>query len=153
MLAVQALKIGGAFTMDWSTYLQQFQDFVLFKFPQPPYFLLLIGLLISFLCGLPFAITLRQRVQDWEQNHSPATLPRWGKLQLLIPFVGTIIGFSITFASMLEIFGLPTLPSYLISLLVTTLLGSWVWSEIGNLLGRRLLRSYLAKSSEFSHQR
>ncbi|AHJ28051.1 hypothetical protein [Nodularia spumigena] len=35
--------------MDWSKNLQQFQDFVLFKLPEPPYFLLLIGLLISLL--------------------------------------------------------------------------------------------------------
>ncbi|WP_339461371.1 hypothetical protein [Nodularia spumigena] len=139
--------------MDWSKNLQQFQDFVLFKLPEPPYFLLLIGLLISLLCGLPFAITLQKRVQDWIQNHSPTTLPRWAKLQLLIPFIGTAIGICIALASMLEIFGLPTLPSYLLSLLVTTLVGSWVWAEIGNLLGRRLLRSYLAKSAKLSHQR
>ncbi|MDB9374975.1 hypothetical protein [Nodularia sphaerocarpa] len=139
--------------MDWSKNLQQFQEFVLFRFPQPPYFLLLIGLLISLLCGLPFAITLQKRVQDWIENHSPATLPRWAKLQLLIPFIGTAIGVSIAFASMLEILGFPTLPSYLLSLLVTSLVTSWVWAEIGNLLGRRLLRSYLAKSSKLSHQR
>lgn len=138
--------------MDWSQNLQQFQDFVLFKFPQLPYFLLLIGLLISLVCGLPFAITLQKRVQDWIQNHSPATLPRWAKLQLFIPFIGTAIGVSIALASMLEIFGVPTLPSYLLSLLVTSLVGSWVWSEIGNLLGRRLLRSYLA-NAKLSHQR
>ncbi len=139
--------------MDWSNNLQQFQDFVLFKFPQPPYFLLLIGLLISLLSGLPFAITLQKRVQDWIENHSPKTLPRWAKLQLLIPFIGTVVGICIAFASMLEIFGLPTLPAYLISLLVTILVALWVWSEIGNLLGRRLLRSYLAQSSKLSHQR
>ena len=139
--------------MDWSNNLQQFQNFVLFKFPEPPYFLLLIGLLISLVCGLPFAITLQHRVEDWIQNHSPATLPRWAKLQLLFPFIGTAIGICIAFASLLEIFGLPTLPAYLISLLATILLAIWVWSEIGNLLGRRLLRSYLAKSSELSHQR
>ncbi len=139
--------------MDWSKNLQQFQEFVLFKFPQPPYFLLFIGLLISFLCGLPFAITLQQRVQDWIQNHSPTTLPRWAKFQLSIPFIGTAIGVAITLASMLEIFGLPTLPAYLTSLLVTALVAAWVWAEIGHLLGRRLLRSYLAKSSKLSHQR
>ncbi|MEA5515425.1 hypothetical protein [Nodularia sp. UHCC 0506] len=139
--------------MDWSKNLQQFQDFVLFKFPQPPYFLLSIGLLISLLCGLPFAITLQKRVQDWMKNHSSSTLPRWAKLQLLIPFIGTAIGVCIAFASLLEIFGLPTLPAYLISLLSTILAASWIWSEIGHLLGRRLLRSYLAQSAKLSHQR
>ncbi|HYW18250.1 MAG TPA: hypothetical protein VE956_02880 [Nodularia sp. (in: cyanobacteria)] len=139
--------------MDWSENIQQFQDFVLFKFPQPPYFLLLTGLLISLFCGLPFAITLQKRVQDWIENHSPTTLPRWAKLQLLIPFIGTDIGVFIAFASILEIFDVPTLPAYFISLLVNILVASWVWSELGNLLGRRLLRSYLAKSSKLSHQR
>lgn len=139
--------------MDWSVYLQQFQDFVLFRFSPQPYFLLTIGLLISLTCGLPFVITLRQRVQDWSRTLSPVTLSRWTKLQLLIPFLGTAAGICITFASVLELFRLPTLPSYLVSLLVTTLIGSLVWSQIGIILGRRLLRSYLADFSELSHQR
>jgi hypothetical protein len=139
--------------MDWSENLQHFQDFLRFKFPQPPYFFMLIGLSISLLCGLPFAITLQKRVQDWIENHSPTALPRWAKLQLLVPFIGTAIGVGIAFASMLEIFGLPTVPSYLLSLLGTTLVAAWVWGEIGKLLGRRLLRSYLAKSATWSHQR
>ncbi|MDH6056253.1 hypothetical protein [Umezakia ovalisporum] len=139
--------------MDWSKNLQQFQHIVVFKFPQAPYFLLLISLLISLVCGLPFAITLQERVEDWIENHSSSTLPRWGKLQLLIPFIGISIGVYIAFASLLEILGLTTLPSYLLSLLGTTFLCLWVWSEIGNLLFRKLLRSYLDKSSKLSHQR
>lgn len=139
--------------MDWSENLQQFQDFLRFKFPQPPYFLMLIGLSISLLCGLPFAITMQKRVQDWIENHSPAALPTWAKLQLLVPFIGTAIGVGIAFASMLEIFGLPTVPSYFLSFLGTSLVAAWAWGEIGKLLGRRLLRSYLAKSATWSHQR
>jgi hypothetical protein len=139
--------------MDWSENLQHFSNFLLFKFPQAPYFLMLIGLSISLLCGLSFAITLQKRVQDWIGNHSPAALPRWGKLQLLVPFIGTVIGVGIAFASMLEIFGLPTVPSYFLSFLSTSLVATWVWGEIGKLLGRRLLRSYLAKSATWSHQR
>lgn len=139
--------------MNWSTYLQQFQDFALFRFPQPPYFLLLIGLIISLSCVLPFVLTLQQLLKYWSQNRSPSALSRWSKLQLLIPLLGTAVGIDIVLASMLEMFGLPTLPSYLLSLLVTILIGSLVWSQIGIILGKRLLRSYLAEFSEFSHQR
>ncbi|WP_069108567.1 hypothetical protein [Fortiea contorta] len=139
--------------MDWSKYLQQLHDFVLFKYSQPPYVLLVIGLLITLTCSLPFVITLRQRVKQWDKNHSLVILSRWAKLQLLIPFLGIAAGVFIAFGAMLEIFGLPTLPSYLISLLATILIGSLVWSEIGVILGRRLLRSYITDFSEFFHQR
>jgi type IV secretory pathway VirB6-like protein len=139
--------------MDWSTYLEQFQNFVLFRFSQPPYILLIIGLLISLMCGLPFVITLLTRVRNWYQNTSPLTFTKWAKLELLIPFLGTLSGVCIIFASMLEIFGLSTFLSYLISLVATSLIGSLVWSEIGMMLGRNVLRSYLSNFSKLSHQR
>lgn len=139
--------------MDWFTYLQQFHDFVLFRFSRPPYVLLAIGLLISLICSLPFVITLQKTVQVWYQNLYATTLTKWAKLQLFIPFLGTLSGVCIVFGSVLEIFGLPTFPSYLISLLVTSLIGSLVWSELGMMLGRNFLRSYLTNFSELSHQR
>lgn len=132
--------------MEAINYLHQFQNLLFFRFPQAPYLLMAIGLLISLSCGLSFALSLRQRVQYWERNLSPQTLPRWGRLQLSLPFLGTAVGVCIALAASLEILGLSTLVAYLLSLLLTLGLGLIVWSQIGKTLGKRALRFYLAES-------
>jgi hypothetical protein len=96
---------------------------------------------------------LRQLLQYWSQNHSPKALTRWKKLQLVIPLLGTLAGFCITFASMFEIFGLTTVFSYVVALLLTSVIGLFVWSQIGRILSRNLLRSYLSEFSELFPQK
>ncbi len=139
--------------MDWITYIQQIRDFFLFRFPQPPYFLLWIGLLISFSCTLPLTLMLRQLMQDWSQNHASKAFARWKKLQLLIPVFGTLVGLCITFASMLEISGFPTAVSYVLAVLLTFALGLLAWWQIGRMLSRNLLRSYFSEFSELFPQK
>lgn len=139
--------------MDWNTYIQRIQDFFLFRLSPPPYFLLWIGLLISFSCALPFALMLRQLMQYWSQNHSPKALSRWRKLQLVIPLLGILVGICVTSASMLEIFGVPTVASYAVALLLTSVIGIFVWSQIGRILSRNLLLSYLSEFSELFPQK
>ncbi len=139
--------------MGWDTYIQRIQDLLSFRFLQPPYFLLCIGLLISFSCILPFALMLRQLMQYWYQNHSPNAFTGWRKLQLVIPFSGTLVGVCVTLASILEIFGFSTVGSYFVALLVTSAIGLFVWWQLGRTLSRNLLRSYLSESSELFPQR
>ncbi|MFH7026369.1 MAG: hypothetical protein ACHBN1_13420 [Heteroscytonema crispum UTEX LB 1556] len=140
--------------MDWFICLQELQKFLLFRFSEPPYFLLFIGLLTTFSCGLSFFLRLRQLVEHWSQNFVVSTLPKWEKLQLLIPFLQTASGVCIVLAFILETFGLPTLPSYLVSLILTVAIASFVWSKIGINLARHLLHSYfLNEFAKLSHLR
>jgi hypothetical protein len=139
--------------MDSNTYIQAIQDFFLFRFSQPPYFLLGIGLLISLSCALPFALMLRQLMQYWSTNHSPKAFTTWKKLQLVIPWFGTLAGVCITFASTFEILGLTTATSYFVALVLTSVIGLFVWSQISRLLSRNLLRSYLSEFPELFPQR
>lgn len=136
--------------MDWAAYLQQLLELVLSKPSQPPYFSLLVGLLTSFTCGVPFIILLRQRLRSVSRNRVPEPIFRRERFQLLLPFVGTNIGAWLFLSSSLEIiFGLSTVISYIVSLLLvaaTNLLSWWLFSRI---LGRQLIRSYLNQMTEF----
>jgi hypothetical protein len=133
--------------------MEQIQDFFLFRFSQAPYFLLVIGLLISLSCALPFALILRELIQYWSKNHSQEAFTRWRKLQLLLPLLGVLIGFCISSASVLEIFGLSTVASYLLALLLVSIIGLLVWFQIGRILSRNLVRSYLSESVELFPQK
>ncbi|BDA69063.1 hypothetical protein CAL7716_032290 [Calothrix sp. PCC 7716] len=126
--------------------MQEIQDLFLFRFSQPPYFLLVIGLLISLSCALPFALILRQLIEYWNEYHSQEAFTRWRKIQLLTPFTGTLVGVCIAFASTLEIFGFATVASYLVALLATSVVGVLVWLQIGRILSKNLLRAYLSES-------
>lgn len=134
--------------MDWATYLHQLQEIVGFRFSSPPYVLLLAGLFIGLTSGAAFAAVLRQRVKEWSRNFSPSIFNQWGKLQLLIPFLGTCIGLCLFAASGLEMLGFSTVVSYTLALPLTVLIGWLVWSRIGSTLGRRVMRSYWRNPSK-----
>jgi hypothetical protein len=128
--------------MFWAIYSQTFQDFFTFKFSETPYFLLVSGLLISLTCGLPLATILRQQVQIHATKFYYQTEDWWDKLQLFTSLLGTITGFSIMLASTLEILGSPTLPSYLLSLIITDATVSSILLPKNRKLERRTLNSY-----------
>lgn len=134
--------------MDWLISLEQFEGLALSR-PSPPYFLLVAGLLISIVCIIPLTIGIRQWLTYWSQNSSPSTLPAGGRLQVVVPFSGTMGGFCIFFASGLEVLGLPVLPSLFLALLGTGLLSYGVWLQLGRMLSQRAVRSYINRSADF----
>jgi hypothetical protein len=60
-----------------------------YNFPEPPYFLLFVGLFAGLTCGAAFEATLKQKVREWSKNRSTRTLAQMKGFQLLIPFLGT----------------------------------------------------------------
>lgn len=139
--------------MDWAARIKQFFDFILSKPSQPPYFLLLVGLLTSFTCGMPLVVLIGQRLRYWSKTQFPNPISRWGRLQLLLPFVGTNIGVWLFIASSLEIiFGFPTVISYVVSLLLIAAINLLIWWLLGRILSRQLIHSYLAQMTEFPQQ-
>jgi hypothetical protein len=108
--------------------------FVPYYFPDPPYFLLLAGLLAGIACGLAFEATLKQSVQDWARNRSTRTLANMRGMQLLVPFLGICGGVCIFLASGLEVFGFPTMLSYTIAIALTVFIGVLIWSQLGKIL-------------------
>lgn len=104
-------------------------------YPEPPYFLLVIGLLIALTSGSAFAATLKEIVQKWSNDRAAKTVARlriggW----LLVPFLGIAAGVIIFLASGLEIFGFPALLSYTVAIPLTLLISFLVWYQLGSML-------------------
>ncbi|MEO8891089.1 MAG: hypothetical protein ABI417_06070 [Coleofasciculaceae cyanobacterium] len=106
----------------------------MYNYPAPPYFLLFVGLFAGLSCGLAFEATLREKVQEWSKKRSTRTLAQMKGLQLLMPFLGITVGIAVFLASGLEIFGFPTWMCYTISLPLTLIISSLVWSQLSKLL-------------------
>ncbi|MBW4521161.1 MAG: hypothetical protein KME16_15865 [Scytolyngbya sp. HA4215-MV1] len=106
----------------------------MYSIPEPPYFLLIAGLLTGIASGAAFEATLKQLVQEWHQNRSTRTLANLQGMQLLVPFLGIFGGVCVFLASGLEIFGFPTRLSYIISLPLTFLIAWLIWTQLGKIL-------------------
>jgi hypothetical protein len=107
-----------------------------YNFPEPPYFLLFVGLFAGLTCGAAFEATLKQKVREWSKNRSTRTLAQMKGFQLLIPFLGIAAGICVFLAAGLEVFGFPTWLSYCVSLPLTLLSGFLVWSQLVKLLAQ-----------------
>ena len=108
----------------------------MYNFPEPPYFLLIAGLFAGITSGAAFEATLKQKVQEWSKNRSSRTLAQMKGFQLLVPFLGIAAGICVFLAAGLEVFGFPWWLSYSISLPLTLLIATLVWSQLGTLLAQ-----------------
>lgn len=104
--------------------------------PQPPYFLLLFGLLVSLTCGLSFEALLKQKVNEWSKQRSTRALAELQGMQLLLPFLGICAGICIFLAAGLEIFTFNRAFSYLVAAPLTLFIGDLVWSQLGKVLSQ-----------------
>ena len=110
------------------------KELFVYYFPEPPYFFMTAGLLAGMASGLAFEATLKQAVQLWSKNRATRTLGNLQGLQLFIPFLGMAGGICIFLASGVEIFGIPKLFAYALSLPLTILTGWLIWRQLGKLL-------------------
>jgi hypothetical protein len=104
------------------------------SFSEPPYLLLVVGLLASLASGKAFEVTLKQSVQEWSKTHSTRILSSLQGLQLLVPFLGISGGICVFLASGLIIFGFPTSLSYILSAVLTIATSLLIWLQLGKLL-------------------
>jgi hypothetical protein len=112
------------------------QDLPMYVIPDPPYFLLVAGLLAGLASGLAFDATLRQAVRDWSVNRSTRTLANLQGSQLAIPFLGIGLGVCVFLASGMEIFGFPTQITYAIAIPLTIGTSWLVWYQLGKILAQ-----------------
>ena len=104
--------------------------------PQPPYFLVVVGLFVSITCGLAFEAVLKQKVNEWSKNRSTRSLAQLQGTPLVLPFVGICIGTCLFLASGFEVFVYSRSLSYLISLPMTVGTAVLVWSQLGKVLAQ-----------------
>lgn len=106
----------------------------MYYLPEPPYFLLLVGLLAGMASGLAFQATLKQKVHEWSKNRSTRILAEMQGSQLQLPFLGMASGICVFLAAGLEVFGFPTWLCYGASLPLTVFTGLLIWSQLRNVL-------------------
>lgn len=106
----------------------------MFLIQDPPYFLLVAGMLAGLTSGLAFEATLKELVQEWARTRSSRIFANLQGVQLQLPFLGICIGVCVFLGSGLEIFGFPTWLSYAISIPLTIFMGWLVWYQLGKLL-------------------
>jgi hypothetical protein len=106
----------------------------MYYFPEPPYILLVAGLLASLLSGVAFDALLKASVRDWSKNRSTRTLATLQGITLLTPYLGICAGVCVFLASGVQLFGFPTRLAYAISLPLTLLIGWLIWSQLGKIL-------------------
>lgn len=105
-----------------------------YTLPDPPYFLVVVGLFIGMTSGAAFEATLKNKVQLWAKNPKRENLDLLKSLELQLPFWGICGGICVFLASGLELFSINPLVAYAISLPLTLLIASLVWSQLGDLL-------------------
>lgn len=107
-----------------------------YYFPEPPYVLLIAGLLTSLTSGLAFDATLKQGVQKWSNERSTRTLATLQGAALRLPYLGICVGVCVFLASGVQIFGFPTNLAYAIAVPLTIGTALLVWSQLGKILGQ-----------------
>lgn len=106
----------------------------MYSFPEPPYLLLIVGLLASLASGTAFDAVLKQSVREWSKNRSTYTLANVRGTQLLVPFLGIAGGCCFFLSAGMEIFGLPTFLAYGIAVPLTIGITWLVWWQLGKIL-------------------
>jgi hypothetical protein len=102
--------------------------------PEPPYFLIFVGLFISIASGLAFEATLKEVLNKWQKTRTPKNLQQALNFNLLFPFLGICAGVCLFLASGLEVFLFSRWISYSISFPVTLFVAALVWIQLGRLM-------------------
>lgn len=102
-------------------------------YPEPPYFLLVIGILVALTSGTAFSATLKQIVQKWSGDRAANVKAQLPTGQLIVPFLGISAGVCIFLSAGLEIFGFIGWLSYAVAIPLTLLIGFLVWYQLGSM--------------------
>ncbi|NJL82927.1 MAG: hypothetical protein HC890_08135 [Chloroflexaceae bacterium] len=111
------------------------EDFIYYyTLPEPPVFLVILGLFIGVTSGAAFEASLKQKVQEWLKNPYDPGMEQLSGLELRLPFLGICCGICLFLGAGLEIFSVSTPLALAISLPLTLFTGYLVWSQLGKQL-------------------
>lgn len=99
----------------------------------PPYLLLVMGLLAALTAGTAFNALLKQSVQSWQAQHSTRTLADL-RQQLQLPIVGIAGGMTSFLAAGVNIFGFPWQWSLGVAVGLTVVTTLLIWAQLNRLL-------------------
>ncbi|MEC4985247.1 MAG: hypothetical protein SAJ37_19900 [Oscillatoria sp. PMC 1068.18] len=106
----------------------------MYYLPQPPYFLLVLGLFIGMTCGAAFSAILKEKVKQWAESGSTRILAEMKGFRLVLPYLGICLGICVFLASGVEIFLFDRAVSYLIAFPMTVFMALLIWVQLGNVL-------------------
>ena len=101
---------------------------------QPPYLLLIAGLLAALASGKAFEVTLKQQVDLWSKSRSSRILEELKGPQLQIPFLGICSGIVLFLGAGLMVFGVPAGVSFALGIVLTIFTGWLLWTQLGKIL-------------------
>lgn len=105
-----------------------------FFLSEPPYLLLLFGILISVTCGTAFEKVLKNNVQKWYQTPKSEASNPVQTPSLFVPFLGICLGIFCFLGAGLEVVINAWKISAAIAFPLTFVTGRLVWSQLGKLL-------------------
>ena len=112
------------------------KEIFVYNLPQPPYLLIVVGLLMSLSSGVVFARLIKQLVRDWSENPATCNIVTMRGLTLQIPYLGIASGALIFLSSSLQLFGFTNLVAYSICLPLTIGTGLVVWVQLTKILDK-----------------
>lgn len=96
----------------------------------PPYLILVAGLLAGIACGAAFDGALRQNVTAWKVNRANISLANRKDISIELPFFGICVGIIFFLGAGLEIFGFPPVLAYGIAVPLTILIAILLWFQL-----------------------
>lgn len=103
-------------------------------YPQPPYVILIAGLLAAITSGYAFSTALQQSVQEWNRKRSTRILASLRGPQLQVPYFGICAGICTFLASGIQIFGFSSKAAYAMGIPMTVLSALLIWSQLAKIL-------------------
>nr|AUG32725.1 hypothetical protein PLO_752 [Paulinella longichromatophora] len=102
------------------------------SFNQPPYFLAILGLVISIICGVTFTKQIEHRLDEWKK--SQFSLLPLRTVQLNLSYSGILLGIILFISGSLQVFGLANDKAFCFALLLSLMTGGTLWVQIERLM-------------------
>lgn len=106
----------------------------MYYIPEPPYLLVVFGLLASLASGVAFEAALKEKVKQLSTNLDLQNITLGKQLDIFVPFLGICGGTSLFLAGGLGLFNVNFSVGYVISLVLTALVAKLIWSQLSKLL-------------------
>jgi hypothetical protein len=109
----------------------------MYYFPQPPFFVAVIGVFIAITSGAAFQNLLGQKLKESYQYRTKNTSFKISSAQdpaLTITFWGIFIGVWVFLGGGLMVLGFGVIPSYGVAMLLTLFTSGLVWDQINDVL-------------------
>lgn len=102
----------------------------MYYYPQPPFLLCLIGLFVGVTCGLTFQTMLKQKMTKWSKDGRKENLAQLDSGELQVTYLGICLGVWIFLAGGLGLFSINWIIAIGLSLPLTILATSLIWTQL-----------------------